>query len=182
MAEESQTAKQPDKTDVTASVPEVIQPSERASKKLRLMDFIKDTLPPILITGGGYAAGFLAGRFGLKNEWAPKQGISHEIMGFLGVLDKEGNWRPGGVGGISAWAVGIYEAYRHWSKSEKQRLGIENIRQDIYNVSPPAELQAQAEQNSRIQDGIQKILSTGPQESHSSAVTDKADQPKARTV
>lgn len=164
MAQEPHTYSKQDEAAAPAEtvmpVPE-IRPMKRTSTKLHFTDFIKDSVGPLIMTAVAYVTGHFAGRLLLKDRWIPSGGMKEHLETFRMV--KDDHWNPGAAGNIMGWVAGLFAAYKLWGKTERQRLGVENIHQDIYNVSPPAELQSQLEQNTRIQEGIQKILASGPQ-------------------
>jgi hypothetical protein len=163
----------PDTADAT--LPKLAPPAQRESKKLGVWDFAKSVLLVIAITKLSAAAGYVAGRF-TPNEMLPRRWRHIQVKEVLGKkyypLATYAAFVTGSVGGY-------IEGWRHWRKDKAKQLGVKDIHADIYTELNPQILQAEVEQNQRIQDGIKTIIEQRrPAATHAEAEA-KAPSPEA---
>lgn len=146
-----------DKAAVPAqsNLPVAEAPTERKSQNIKFWDYAKNIAIVALVTKGSAIAGYFGERL-LPDKLFPK-GAVREI-----VNDAGKKIRPfaGTVAMVTGAAGGFVEGWRRWKKIKTQQLGVQDINTELYKELDPKHLQAEVEQNQRIQDGLQQLTAS----------------------
>jgi hypothetical protein len=141
-----------------ADLPVIKPPVERKSDKLSFMGYAKSVVLVVVVTKLAALAGYLVGRNIPESsipkqiaKYFPKEGISL-------VSGKKTRPFAALMAGVGGTAGGIYEAWKRWGKVKGQELTVKDIHADFYQQLDPRQLQAEVEQNQRIQDGLTRLV------------------------
>lgn len=99
---------------------------DRPSQKVGLAHFLKEIAPILGVSALGAGGGWLAGKLRLVK------------------------WTPGMAAAIGGKVSGIITAFMVWQKKEKEKVGIEAIRNDIKSVDHLHQTDADLERDNRF--------------------------------
>jgi hypothetical protein len=152
-------------TSAQDSLPKIAPPAERKSDKLNFWAFVKSTFMVFLVTKVGYWAGYYTGKLAPASIFPKFLQKLKDIkfttpLGMLRGVENDGSALGLRLGYITGSVAGIVETWRRWRKVKATQLSIQDIHKDIYPILDPNEFKSEIEQNQRIQDGIQTLVSS----------------------
>lgn len=156
------------KAPATSTVTQKTAPATSQPVQTSFRDYVKYNVKPIVVhVLSGNILGYIVAR--MAPPATSLKMLSESTLSRLKqlhILTPDAKWHAAVVAQITGVIGGIYAGYRVWKRNEASRLSIKDIHKDVTNAIDPGEMEAQMEQNQRIQNGIRQIVAHGTTDSH----------------